>query len=863
MPSCNDEVDSLSLSKTVETESKEFQERVAEVEYYVREELRSYTFGGSKKFIDTFFPEAFNGRTTTDIHNILKTGKSPAFNDSRWPKQWAGFPNMGVKLNNEKSLYAPFVNAANAICMAVNPTYNPRTARQKFTPRLRWRAMPNLSPQSLQTSSSKMRPDIMGILGPIPESTDKKNPQRLPWRQILVPVEVKKSNCDKPAALQLFKYLRQIFCEAPDRRFIFGLVLAKRMVTVWLVDRSGAFGAEEFDMHKEPEKLIRVIAGFECMELHRLGLDTTMRMIPAGLTDLTHVSPVFSHSLNPTEFPNYVWLMTVQMCSMSDTTSRVAQRELEDSPNFVEQRFVLFSVISFHRGEVIRGRATRIWAAWKWEDMYLPPEKRKIYIVKDTWRDVARPYEGSFYRRLANVNGIAKMHGYGPVRIEGDIDSTATLIRRGLVAQGRNVLIEAKQKPRESMKNVRATSPDGSPRGVSKIVTKIRDDNGATFTVPAYDISHDFLPEDNGGEASRAGGMKTGGTEFKLQNRIHSRVVFATHGWPVKYFKHCLELCQVLRSALRALREAYSLSVAHRDVSPGNILIIDDGSETAGCLIDFDNAVFLDPYKPVASDDLSGTWPFVSGERLESRRYYPDHFTEEVQVIHAYHHDAESVFWVLVFLVIYREGPGRRREELRNDDRTSSSLTRAFGDLFEKDRNSLATMKRLVIKNRDEFRFLVLPHISRFCSPLATLVAQFYEILHIAYFKNDFSKLADDIDNLFQTHETTLSAPGGDPSQSQEYEEYRKAEEDRRALVQAGEERMANSPTLQPLQLLTEVPEIEAEETAAPPKKRRRRQSDVPSADEGPQTRSRSKAKAEEAEAQKNTSGKRRKKAKR
>jgi hypothetical protein len=62
-------------------------------------------------------------------------------------------------------------------------------------------------------------------------------------------MEVKRENVQWAAALRLFKYIRQVFHESFDRRFVFGLVLARSNITVYLADRSGILGSENFDMH--------------------------------------------------------------------------------------------------------------------------------------------------------------------------------------------------------------------------------------------------------------------------------------------------------------------------------------------------------------------------------------------------------------------------------------------------------------------------------------------------------------------------------------------------------------------------------------------------------------------------------------
>ena len=42
------------------------------------------------------------------------------------------------------------------------------------------------------------------------------------------------------------------------------------------------------------------------------------------------------------------------------------------------ERFVLFKALNLQRGQVIRGRATRIWKAWRFSDLCLAPGERKV-----------------------------------------------------------------------------------------------------------------------------------------------------------------------------------------------------------------------------------------------------------------------------------------------------------------------------------------------------------------------------------------------------------------------------------------------------------------------------------------------------
>ena len=42
------------------------------------------------------------------------------------------------------------------------------------------------------------------------------------------------------------------------------------------------------------------------------------------------------------------------------------------------ERFVLFKALNLQRGQAIRGRATRIWKAWLFDELTLAPQERKV-----------------------------------------------------------------------------------------------------------------------------------------------------------------------------------------------------------------------------------------------------------------------------------------------------------------------------------------------------------------------------------------------------------------------------------------------------------------------------------------------------
>jgi len=93
----------------------------------------------------------------------------------------------------------------------------------------------------------------------------------------------------------------------------------------------------------------------------------------------------------------------------------------------------------------------------------------------------------------------------------------------------------------------------------------------------------------------------------------HTRVVIATHGFPLKSFIDCLELVQALLAAVKGLHSLYKVGILHRDVSVGNILITRD-CKVSGALIDIENDITPESHKTVWHDKLTGTVAFLSVE---------------------------------------------------------------------------------------------------------------------------------------------------------------------------------------------------------------------------------------------------------
>ncbi|KAI2628881.1 FunK1 protein kinase [Hypoxylon sp. NC1633] len=130
-------------------------------------------------------------------------------------------------------------------------------------------------------------------------------------------------------------------------------------------------------------------------------------------------------------------------------------------------------------------------------------------------------------------------------------------------------------------------------------------------------------------------------TDNYFQNRILACLVTSPVGRPLHAFRSLLELLQVFRDAINCHRSLYyDARILHRDISPGNIIILDgqDEGKPKGILIDLDSAIELSQTSET-EPGIIGTRPFMAIGVLKSD-------------CHTYRHDLESFLYVFLWMII-------------------------------------------------------------------------------------------------------------------------------------------------------------------------------------------------------------------
>jgi hypothetical protein len=105
------------------------------------------------------------------------------------------------------------------------------------------------------------------------------------WSNVLV-IGEHKQNPDEDRStktlVQLAGYARKVFGSQLERRFVPGFTLCGSLMRLWVFDRSGPYSSEKFDIHKELERFVKVIAGYALMTDAELGLNTFIKRDRTG-----------------------------------------------------------------------------------------------------------------------------------------------------------------------------------------------------------------------------------------------------------------------------------------------------------------------------------------------------------------------------------------------------------------------------------------------------------------------------------------------------------------------------------------------------------------------------------------------------
>ncbi|KAI9765252.1 MAG: hypothetical protein M1839_005599 [Geoglossum umbratile] len=473
--------------------------------------------------------------------------------------------------------------------------------------------------QSLNGSDYDRQLDLFLAPSDTPQYNGKYN-----WEDVRVIGELKESiSKNYPDELAKFSgHAREVFTSQPTRRFLHGFVIRGSIVELWVFDRSGPYSCEKFNLHKNPDRFIKVMAGYTMMSNEELGLNTYIKEDEHGKDIMFKV----------------------------EGKTKEEKLYLEDEPIALQHAIVCSGTTCY--------RAKRL-GVENWE-----------FMVKFSWRSDKRRAEGELLRlaKERGVRGVARLFGYQ------DLDSITNL-RQGLqfgkprwfssATSGSINQTQSRTKSACSKKS-RSRSAGLSIGGVtlgSSLSGHKRKQHGEVAELHQSkrsrsgssrrrtDITSQITAEhDSGVEGANKHSFEEANTTSLMHpreadnesfdNRIFCCLVVYPPGRAIHEFESVLEFLEACRDVIKGHRSLYQdEKILYRDVSKNNIIITDAEKEEdpSGMLIDLDLAKELDS-GPSGARHRTGTMEFMVIEVLKGKA-------------HTYRHDLESFFYIFLWVI--------------------------------------------------------------------------------------------------------------------------------------------------------------------------------------------------------------------
>ncbi|KAI0788299.1 hypothetical protein C8Q74DRAFT_1367046 [Fomes fomentarius] len=294
----------------------------------------------------------------------------------------------------------------------------------------------------------------------------------------------------------------------------------------------------------------------------------------------------------------------------------------------------------------------------------------RVRIMKDSWRQVVRKSEASFYHRLADRIPEERRHGLTKLECGADLGQWEV---RQWEQSSPNVSYMNGQRDLRLSPGYQLQTPDAS-----RSSTPTLSSSSKQFPLP--------LPFHQTFSWTVVRGL-----DSTYRERSHMRFVMADIGRPITKFKRTRDLIGAFKDAIIGHKLACQEGkILHRDVSVGNILMVDkpENSRFKGFIHDFDYSSMeeelpelieeedddgddgdpddwdTDDWKGDASGSVAMTNNALQKERTGTYYFMPvDMLLGHMPLIHTLRHDLESFYWVLLW-VIFRHTKHSRTQAI-------------------------------------------------------------------------------------------------------------------------------------------------------------------------------------------------------
>lgn len=274
----------------------------------------------------------------------------------------------------------------------------------------------------------------------------------------------------------------------------------------------------------------------------------------------------------------------------------------------------------------VAGRATTCWKAHV-DDIVKTP-----IVIKDSWQYPEREEEGEILQDIGKqeVVNVARYYHHQTVHVQGKVDDVRNNVRKGLdVTKASNW-----RQARSQATDHRDLAKRGGMRRTSNLGQK-----------RSSSCTDQYLPPSKRSCSS----SPVRRNDLSLQNRVHRRVCVRDYGKSIYKASSRAALLNALEACVEGYESLHTKAgILQADISTGNLLINEDEDNHSwpAFLIDLDLAIKEDRERASGARGKTGTRAFMAIGLLLGEK-------------HSFWHDLESFFWVLFWICIHYDGPGK------------------------------------------------------------------------------------------------------------------------------------------------------------------------------------------------------------
>jgi hypothetical protein len=322
----------------------------------------------------------------------------------------------------------------------------------------------------------------------------------------------------------------------------------------------------------------------------------------------------------------FLWMNEKQLGFDPTIITAGDKRYIEIERDNHTERLVIDKVVK--RVPCVAGRATTCWKAYREGDYTRAP-----LVIKDSWQYPEREEEGKLLREATDKGAVnvARYYHHETVCVGGQDDDICVNVRRGL-----DITKAKYYKPESSMPPPSAAGRRVSRTGRSSSVAGRKRSSSCTGA-PLPPTKRTCSSSPTKGERVTA-------------NRVHRRVVVRDYGKPIYKASSRTSLLAALEGCIDGYESLHTRAgMLQCDISPNNLMVNeeDENPSWPAFLIDLDLAIKEQREKSSGARGKTGTRAFMAiGVLLDDE-------------MHSFMHDLESFFWVLFWICIHYDGPGR------------------------------------------------------------------------------------------------------------------------------------------------------------------------------------------------------------